>query len=177
MSFSSGSVSTSISWTSQTSNGPVAAVESGGAGQSDSFAPVSDGDPAEHGLADLAYATQVEIAIGDYVDIDLTDLTNGLGEPVVFARVKAIQVRHLGDVDGEYQLDSQVAVGNAPTDVFSGPFGDVDTSVALIFPAGIILLASGLGGWPVDSSKRSLRISNTGASIVIVELSILGAAS
>jgi hypothetical protein len=134
-----------------------------------SAAAILLGDGSGTGKANAIYQDRITLAASANQDIDLRGtLVGALGEPVVFASVKAIFIRAAA------ANINDVIVGGG-TNPFLGPLGGT-TPTHTLKPGGLLLWANPNNGWTVQASTSDiLRVANGGAgSSVTLELVVVG---
>jgi hypothetical protein len=121
--------------------------------------------------ADVLYATELTIAGGANVDVDLNgSLTNAVGIAVAAAKVAAIVVT------ADPTNTTVVTVGGAPANAFVGPFGDA-TDTMKLGPNGMWLIANdslaGLGTVTAGTADL-LRVANAAGAAAKVKIAVIG---
>lgn len=122
------------------------------------------------GLADRLFSDQRTLAASAGEDLDLSGaLLDALGQPAVFAKVRAIMVKAAAG------NTNNVVVGGAATNAFVGPFGAAAHTIA-VQPGGAMVLVAPTNGWVVTAGTGDLlRIANGGAgSPVTYDLVVVG---
>lgn len=98
-------------------------------------------------------------------------LTNQLGETINFARVKVIVVELLTTTAA-----SSITVGNAASNVFTGPLGGTTPTVTIANGGGMAFWRSDATGWTVtNSSTDNLKVlNNDGAVVATYRITLIG---
>ncbi len=121
--------------------------------------------------ADILYATELTIAGGAFVDIDLNgSLTNAAGVPVTALKVASIAI--LADPTNT----TVVTVGGAPTNAFIGPFGAATHTIKLSANAQFAISDDSLAGLGAVTAGTAdlLRIANAAGAAAKVKVAIVG---
>lgn len=172
-------------------NGRRQRVAAGGTSPSDSFA-IGNGDwPALNmiltlGTSDTPAASGIGYANAWYVakrtctaagsdNLDLTALTNNIGETFNFAKIKKILIA-LTDINGA-ALDGvgKLLVGPQNiTNAFQGPFGGGGATVYKSVYDWEVIVWNKWAGYTVDGTHKILGITNPGANDISYAIGIWG---
>lgn len=130
-------------------------------------------DGAGVNAANLVYQDTVTLAGGGETLLDLTALTDALGQAVSFARLKLIYLRNKSVTAGDV-LQLGGAVSNGLDTLYVGT-----DAGQLVGPDGTALLVNpSAAGWAVTASTADiLRIGNPGANAIECDIVLIGAAT
>lgn len=116
------------------------------------------GDGTDELEADIVYSKIGTIAASSSETLDLTDLTDDLGNAIVFAEIVAIGIY------ADPGNTNNVIVGASTVAAWTGPFGTTTHTLA-IPPRGCVVLTAPNDGWAVtDGVADRLRLRNSGGS-------------
>ena len=125
---------------------------------------------------DQMYHTRQTLEAEGAVLIDLSNLSNGVGESFAFQAIRLAAVINRapdGYVGASGDLERRVQVGGAASDAFIGWFGDA-SDVEEIGPGGQVFHYDPYG-WTVAAGQNVLRIANLDAeNEVTVDLVLIG---
>jgi hypothetical protein len=129
--------------------------------------------------ADRIFTDERTLAASASEDLDLAGaLVDPLGDPAVFARIKALIViaEPLG---GAPANTNNVVIGGALSNAWVGPFGAAAHTVALQPGNAFIATAKGATAWPVTAGTGDLlRITNSaGTTGVTYQIALIGASA
>lgn len=126
------------------------------------------------GQADLMWAQQRQVAASGTDDLDLTALTDELGQAVNFTRVKGLIVYALPGNTNNAVVGA--AAANAWTSLLNA------TGTATLRPGGVLATFCGPAdatGWVVTGAgQRVLRVTNSaGGSVINYQIAVIGASA
>lgn len=152
----------------------VAALDLSNAVNDLSLTPeVSLADGAGINAANLVFQDTITLAAAGETLLDLTALTDALGNAIAFARLKLIYLRNKSVTAGDnLQLGGTVTAGLSTLYVGTN-------AGQLIGPGGIALLVNpSAAGWAVTAITADiLRIGNPGANPISYDIVLIGAAT
>jgi len=123
------------------------------------------------GQADYGIYNQVELAVGEQIDLDFTDLEKPVFD-VVASGISYQNIKAIGIYNEETQTGNDISInvtGNGLTEIFNGGTGNV-----LVKPYGVYQYSDVTSGVIVDSSNKELSIVNEAATGVTVSYAIIG---
>lgn len=130
-------------------------------------APVQFTPGSGSGQISVYWASQRTLTASSTETLDLTALTDSLGNTITFATIKAILI------DAADANTNDVVVGAAAATQFVGPLGGTATTITNKPGAGFII--GSLTGWTVDSTHKSLKIANSSSGTsVTYDIIIVG---
>lgn len=125
---------------------------------------ITDGTAA--GQANKMYRSYRNVGASSSETLDLTSLTNFHGDAVAFTGIKSLTIAIISP-DGTKKL----TVGNAASNSFQGPLSSAAT-VDIYYDHEFKNWSA--GGFTVDSTHKSLKVANAGASTVYYAILALG---
>jgi hypothetical protein len=131
-------------------------------------APTSFAQGTGAGQASQLYASDGRsLATGANETLDLTNLTDPLGNAINFTRVMAIEIV------ANAANTTTLTVGAAASNPFLGPLGGTAPTVALKAGERMLFAASASSGWST-SSANNLKVSNAAGATATYSIKVVG---